>query len=61
MELGVVIKTARLGRHWTQQELAVRLGLARPTISNWERGRHYPRLICLRALERVLKMRLMDR
>jgi ribosome-binding protein aMBF1 (putative translation factor) len=59
-QLGAVIKRVRHERRWSQKELAERLGLARPTITNWELGNHQPRRICLRALEQVLEMNLMD-
>lgn len=43
-EIGVKLRVLRRGRKLTQQELAVRMGVARATISNYEVGRRSPHL-----------------
>jgi transcriptional regulator with XRE-family HTH domain len=42
--IGNKLKTLRKGRHYTQQELAEKLGVTRCTISNYEVGRRTPHL-----------------
>src|ERR1700684_3760994 len=37
-----IVKTKRLARGWTQEELADRLGMTNVTISRWEKGRVQP-------------------
>ena len=44
IDIGKKIKTLRQGRKLTQQEFADRLGITRPTISNYETGRRTPHL-----------------
>jgi len=39
----------------TQQELAVRLGVALPTVSRWETGRHKPSRLALDKIEGLLR------
>lgn len=43
-EIGAKLKTLRKGRKLTQEELSIRLGLSRATISNYEVGRRSPHL-----------------
>jgi len=59
-QLGAAIKQARHEHRWSQKDLAERLDLARPTVTNWELDKHQPRRICLRALEQLLGMRFID-
>lgn len=42
MELGSKLKEARLQAGLKQEELAIRLGVSRQTVSNWENNRSYP-------------------
>src|SRR5438876_3640956 len=37
-----IVRAKRLGRGWTQGELAERLGMTNVTISRWEKGRVEP-------------------
>ena len=50
MDIGNVIRDARLGRGWTQTELAKRLGTPQPAIARWERGTHSPRVETLETI-----------
>lgn len=50
MNIGERIRHIREQREWSQLELAKRTGLARPTISNIERGQHPP---SWRAINRI--------
>ena len=52
MNVGELIRQARLSRGWTQIELARRLGTPQPAITRWERGALSPRID---TLERILK------
>lgn len=45
--LGERIRTLRLQRGWTQQQLGDRLGVAGITISSWEKGRNSPTVATL--------------
>ena len=42
--IGEKLKTLRKGRKLTQEELALRMGLSRATVSNYEVGRRSPHL-----------------
>ena len=41
---GVVMKSLRALRGWTQEEVAERAGVTIATVSNWENAVHSPRL-----------------
>ena len=43
-DLGLSIKTARLSKKLTQEEVAERLGVSVTTVSNWETGLNSPSL-----------------
>lgn len=63
MKLGERIKQNRVDKGLTQQDLAEKMNVSRPTISNWETGRSYPDLESLveisnlfgESLDRLLK------
>lgn len=38
----ISLKAARVNANLTQKEAANRIGVAKDTIRNWERGKHYP-------------------
>jgi transcriptional regulator with XRE-family HTH domain len=44
------IRQLREERNWTQQDLAVKLGVSLATVYNWERGKYEPRASQFRAL-----------
>lgn len=48
------IRTARRDRGWTQQEVALRVGITVRSVSGWERGKAIPHVGTLEALARVL-------
>lgn len=39
MEKKIPMKAARVAAHLTQQQMADRLGVSRPTVVNWELGK----------------------
>ena len=43
-DLGLSIKTARLSKKLTQEEVAERIGVSVTTVSNWETGLNNPSL-----------------
>ncbi len=54
--LGSKIRAARKDKKMTQEELADRIGAARPSISYWENGKVKPDSESLRKLAEVLKV-----
>lgn len=52
------LKTARLRRRWSVNDLAARSGVNKSTISRLERGKTAPTLKTARALETALRMRV---
>ena len=57
--LGLAIRRARERRHWTQQQLAAKVGVSTRSIGNWELGHRIPRNR-IGALEEVLGIKLGD-
>lgn len=53
-ELGARIRQARLGAKLTQDQLAKRLGVTRPTVTQWERGTTTPHARKLEELAKAL-------
>jgi transcriptional regulator with XRE-family HTH domain len=53
--VGAAIKSLRNERGMTQIELAVRVGVSRLTLRDWETGRHRPTLDSIQRLASVLK------
>jgi len=50
-ELGVLVRRARESKGWTQKDLAERVGVSRPSITQLERGNvTYPRLPVLASI-----------
>jgi putative transcriptional regulator len=45
----------RTQRHWTQQDLAMQLGVSVSTIAAWESGRREPHVVWLRTLRVLLE------
>lgn len=58
-EMGLAIKRARELKRWTQQDLAVEIGVDRRTVDNWENGRTVPKNSLAR-IERALGIRLQE-
>ena len=48
------VRKIRRKRRWTQREMAERLGVTEFTVSRWERERHRPSPVLVRAL-RILR------
>jgi len=48
------IRAARRDRGWTQQDVALKVGITVRSISGWERGKTIPHLGTLEALARIL-------
>ena len=42
MVFGKILKTKRLQKKWTQEELSAKLQISRPTISSWESDKTLP-------------------
>jgi len=55
--IGTTIQKRRHVLGWTQEQLAERVGVNRSTITNWERGKHFPQRY-LGRVEDVLGIRL---
>lgn len=56
--LGEGIYRARKARGWSLDKLAAEVGVSKPTVWSWERGRCNPRLPALRRLAAVLEVPL---
>lgn len=57
LSLGTRIKRRRQVLRLTQEDLAVRLGVSKSTVANWESGKHFP-LRYLGAVEQELGISL---
>jgi transcriptional regulator with XRE-family HTH domain len=55
--IGDLIRRARQRKRMTQTELAAALGVARPSVTRWESGQHFP-LQHTGAIEEVLGIEL---
>ena len=53
-DLAQVVRSVRERLGLTQQELAVRLGVALPTVSRWENSRHSPSRLARDKIEALL-------
>jgi len=53
-DLAQVVRSVRGCLGLTQQELAVRLGVALPTVSRWENSRHSPSRLARDKIEALL-------
>ena len=56
MSLGNILARARLGRDMQQKELAAAMGIARSTVSAWEKGHRTPDADQVRDLCRLLNI-----
>jgi transcriptional regulator with XRE-family HTH domain len=56
--MGTRILQLRKRRHWSQGELAERLGVTRERVGNWERGENAPPLEALAALGDLFRVSL---
>ncbi|MBK6691796.1 MAG: helix-turn-helix transcriptional regulator [Myxococcales bacterium] len=54
MRLGTRLKRARLAQGLNQADIAVKVGVSQPMISNWEKGRSQPDAEDLKKLEKIL-------
>ena len=59
-EVGLIIKTMRLSRNLTQQQLADKLGQTQSSITMYETGRRVPDLETLEALADIFNVSLDD-
>ncbi len=57
---GTMIRSAREGKHMTQQALADRLHISEKTVSKWENGRGYPDITLLEPLADALGVSLIE-
>ena len=60
MSIGVNIKTARMGKRWSQHELAERSGVCQSWISRLESGEENPTLASLTRVADALGLELPD-
>ena len=51
--IGDWIKKCRLERKWSQTDLASQMGVATPSIGNWEKGKNLPQELNLKNLEHL--------
>lgn len=58
--MGITLKAARVNAGFTQQEAAERLGVAKDTIRNWEKGATYPDVPQLKKIELEYKIKYSD-
>lgn len=49
----ITLKAARVNKGLTQEEAAIKIGVTKDTISNWERGKSYPDALNLKGIEEV--------
>lgn len=54
MKINEVIKTKRLEKGWTQEQVATILGVSASAVHKWEKGSSYPDITLLPALTRLL-------
>ncbi len=63
LQIGEQIKNGRIKRGWTQQELALSIGVTTQAVSKWETGSSYPDITLLPIIARSLNVsidQLMD-
>lgn len=54
------IKRLRVKNNITQAELAEKLGIKRPSVANWERGKTFPKTEFLPTLASIFKCKIDD-
>ena len=54
MKINDIIRTQRLAKHMTQEQLALHLGVSTPAVNKWEKGVSFPDITILPALARIL-------
>lgn len=52
------LKELRMKRHWTQGQLAKKMGVTRTAVVKWETGKAYPTTEKLIELARIFKCRV---
>jgi len=60
MNIGKIIQERRKELDITQESLAEKLNVSRPTISNWETGRNYPDIQMIVSISNILDISLDD-
>lgn len=58
MTIGKVIRKYRKIRNFTQEEMAVRLGVTAPAVNKWENENSYPDIMLLAPIARLLRISL---
>lgn len=56
----LTIKAARVNKGLTQAEAAKRLGISVETLGNYERGKNFPDVICLKKMESLYGVEYRD-
>lgn len=54
MKINEIIRSRRLGKHLTQEQVARYLGVTAPAVNKWEKGTTYPDITILPPLARLL-------
>lgn len=56
----ITLKAARINKGLTQETAAIKLGVTKDTVSNWERGKSYPDALNLKSIEKVYEVNYDD-
>jgi putative transcriptional regulator len=51
--MSITLKAARVNKKLTQQEAALLLGISVDTLSNYERGKHFPDVPIIKKIENL--------
>lgn len=53
----ISMKAARVNAGMTQKEAALKLGVTKDTVGNWERGRSFPSIKIIPKIEKMYKVK----
>lgn len=57
---GILIREARIAKHYTQSELGDLLGVTNKAVSRWENGESFPDIGILENLSQILEIKIQD-
>lgn len=52
-EMEITLKAARVNAGLTQRQAALKIGVTKDTVGNWERGKSFPDAMNIKAIEHV--------